>query len=265
MTRIRLFITKNILARVLRRACEPTIPRSGESGARVNCFVARIDRDSHPYLVLLAIQGNEVNCSEWDGTRFGIDRTISVADLPLTSLRVTHYYGLSEVRYSGLFDFAIKRLTCWPYIKIHFARLLSDVDGYFFNKKKLITKQQLELLKFMVAQHLDGKTTFDSINLMTGLYSIRWVEHPDRDAQQHQLEFYLESMVETGELRRINHDYQLTGHAVRAIEEYEEQERKHTENVKMQRAMLWLTLVIAAFTAVQAGVIKLPTLLDLTK
>lgn len=53
-------------------------------------------------------------------------------------------------------------------------------------------------------------------------------------------------------------------YAVRMIEEYEEQERKHTENVKMQGRMFWLTLTIALLTLVQAGLVKLPPLFDFT-
>ena len=51
---------------------------------------------------------------------------------------------------------------------------------------------------------------------------------------------------------------------VEAIEEYEEQERKHTENVKMQRRMFYVAVAVAFLTVAQAGLIKLPTLLDLS-
>ncbi|MDG3066584.1 hypothetical protein ACFQ4M_03215 [Thauera mechernichensis] len=99
---------------------------------------------------------------------------------------------------------------------------------------------------------------------MTALYTIKWVFHPDRDSQRLKLRFYLRSLVDTGELRELNGGYEVTGNALRAIEEYEEQERKHTESVKTQRKIMWLTLVIAFLTAVQAGLLKLPTIFDLS-
>lgn len=52
--------------------------------------------------------------------------------------------------------------------------------------------------------------------------------------------------------------------ALQTLERYEEDERRHAENVKIQGGILWLTLVIAFFTAVQAGLIKMPRLLDLS-
>jgi hypothetical protein len=86
------------------------------------------------------------------------------------------------------------------------------------------------------------------------------VLHPDGDAQHKKVNFYLDSLVRSGELDKIDYKYSVAGAALRTIEEYEEEERKHTETVKMQRRMFWLTLVIAFLTFVQAGLIKIPTL-----
>ncbi len=259
-----LLLCKLVLPRVLARACESSIPRSGEKGARVNCFVTSIDKEDRPYLIVLGLSGSELNCIEWDGSRYQVERDIPLTTFRLSDFQITHYYGLSEISYSGLLDFVFGRLTTWPYIKAHIFRWLDSFDQYFFNKKKLITKQRMGLLKFLIDKTLEGKAEHGLIDLMTDIYSIKCFLHPQREEQQWKLEFYLESLVNTGELRKVNHKYVVTGEALRAIEEYEEQERKHTANVKMQRRMFWLTLVIAALTIVQAGLVKIPTLLDLT-
>jgi len=99
---------------------------------------------------------------------------------------------------------------------------------------------------------------------MTGLYTMRWFLHPQGEQQQHRVEFYLNSLVETGELKHINHKYIVTGKTLSTIEEYEEQERKHTENVKMQWRMFWLTVAVATGTIIQAELVKLPPIIDLT-
>lgn len=264
MNSLATYIARVVLSRVLRRACPYTIPRSGAEGEGVNCFVTTLDAGEKPPFVVLHLGGDELQCLAWDGQSYGSERRVPLRNVELSKFQITHFYGLSDVQYSGLLDFILNRVTAWPYIKIHIVRVVNRIDRYFFNKKKLITKQRMDLLKILIQRHLDGQSEFDPISLMTDLYSLRWVEHPDRDSLQHKLEFYLDSMVETGELRKITYKYQVTGKALHAIEEYEEQERKHTENVKMQRMMLWLTLAIAAFTAVQAGLVKLPPLLDLT-
>lgn len=252
------------LPSVLARKCESRIPRPGEKWEQVNCFTVSIDKAGQPYLIVLELYGDELKCIEWNGQRYEIDTTILLASIHPSQFYITHYYGVAEVKYFGIMDFVIGRLTCWPYIKIHFEQSLSKLDQYLFNKKKLVTKQRIELLRFLMLQTLEGQDSFVEIDLMTQLYSIKWVLHPDRDSQRKKLEFYLKSLVDTGELQKVNHKYALTGHAVRTIEEYEEQERKHTENVKMQRRMFWLTLAIVILTLVQVGLVKLPPLIDFT-
>ena len=117
----------------------------------------------------------------------------------------------------------------------------------------------------MLAQfvrEINSHPEHETLDLMTALYSIKWFSHPQGAAARQRLEFYLESLVETGELQKINHKYVVTGQALQAMEEYEEQERKHTENVKIQSRALWVAFAVAALTVVQAGLIKLPTFLD---
>lgn len=257
-------LCKRVLPKILSQACESRIPRSGEEGAKVNCFVTSIDRSGEPYLIVLSLSGNELNCIEWDGNSYRIEREIPLSSLCLADFRITHYYGHLEIQFSGLLDFIRNRLLPWPYLQSHLVRQLNSLDQYLFNKKKLVTKQRTDLLKFLIERALDGKTEHEPLDLMTDLYSLKWFLHPRGEDEQRKLEFYLDALVETGELRIVNYKYQVTGLALRAIEENEEQERKHTENVKMQWRMFWLTMAIAALTVVQAGLVKLPALLDWT-
>ena len=100
------------------------------------------------------------------------------------------------------------------------------------------------------------------IDLMTKLYSMNWVLHPSADEQQQKLELYLDSLVESGELNNVNHEYVVTGKAISTLERYEEEERRHSEAVKLQRKMVSLTIFLVFMAMVQAGLIKFPPLLD---
>ncbi len=264
MNPLGIWLCKQLLPRVLGKACESTIPRSGEEGAKVNCYVTAIDKGAEPYLIVLGVSEGQLECIEWNGSRYEIERQLPLATFRLADFSITHYYGLSSVEYRGIIDFVLNRLTGWPYLKIHVVRLLDHLGQYIFNKKKLYTKQRIELLKFLVERALDGQTEHNPLDLMTGLYTMRWFLHPQGEQKQHRVEFYLKSLVETGELEHINYKYVVTGKALGTIEEYEEQERKHTENVKMQWRMFWLTVAVAIGTIIQAGLVKLPPIIDLT-
>jgi hypothetical protein len=257
-------IASAVLTQVLSRPCAPRIPRSGSNGEAVNCFVTSVDKGSEPYLMVLGLSGNDLTCIEWDGSSYKIDKSLPLTDFRLIDFRITHYYGLSEVTYTGVIDYLLARATAWPYFKIHLLRALSGYDQYLFNKRKLLSKQRMELLKILVDRALEGEKEHVPIDLMTSLYSIKWFSHPQGRQARDRLEFYLESFVETGELCKSGTKYVVTGHALHAIEIFEEQERKHTANVKMQWRGFWLALAVAALTFIQAGLIKLPPLIDLT-
>lgn len=265
LARIKLLILRWLLEHALRRKCPERVPRSGADGAKVNCLSVYVNRATEPYLLIRELSGDLAVALEWTGNRFDKHVEVPLREISTPDLEVTHFYGLDEVSYAGLRAWAWGHITRWPYVQIWIVRVIGSIDQYFFNKRKLITKQRIDLLKILVARELDGRGISSPIGLMTELYSLRWLRHPDADLQRQRLTFYLDSLVDTGELKKVNGEYHLTGEALKAIEVYEEQERKHTESVKEQRRMAWLTVAIVLLTAIQAGLVKLPTLLNWTQ
>lgn len=259
------FLCRRLLPNLVARTCEMPIPRSGSKGEEVNCFVVYIEKNGGPHLFVTRVEGEDLICLGWDGTRFCHDVTIPLDEINFKDISVHHYYGLAQVRYTGIYDLAINRLTLWPYIKIHLTRVAERLGQHAFNKKKLVTKQKVDLLRVLLSRHLEGETSFDSLHLMSELYTTKWILHPDGDAQRRKLDLHLDALAHTGELQRQQDGYVLTGRALSAIEEYEEQERRYTENVMTQKRMVWLTLAIVLLTLVQAGVVKLPLLLDFSR
>lgn len=258
-------VSKWLLPKIISRSCDSRIPRSGEEGEKVNCFVVALDRKGEPFFVATGYEKGTLNGLKWNGKQYADEYSISIDELNDGKLRITHYYGLSEVIYSNIYDLAWNHLSRIVYLKIHFYRNISSAHQYFFNKTKLVTKKRMELLQFMMSDQLDrGHQGIVVIDLMTKLYSIKWVVHPSADEQQSKLELYLDSLVNSGELRKVNTEYVVTGKAISTIEKYEEEERRHTEAVKLQKKMVSLTILIAFVAIVQSGIIKLPVLLDLT-
>ena len=187
MNKIALSLCRHFLPRLLARPCDDLIPRSGARGEAVNCFYVSIDMQGKPYLRVRSISNDMLECLKWDVQSYSIETKIPLTEVDPTSIFVTHFYGLSEVRYFGICDVAIGRTFFFQYLKIHVVRILSSFDQYFFNKKKLVTKQRIDLLRFMLEQQLEGTKAFGTIDLMTKLYSIKWVSHPDREFQHKKL------------------------------------------------------------------------------
>lgn len=229
----------------------------------MNCYVVALDHGASPYFVATAIEGDVLTGLKWNGSSYADSATISISELEGGALNITHYYGLSEITYDSIYDVAWHYVTRLVYLKIHIYYYIDSTYQYFFNKRKLVTKRRMELLRLMMDDQLDR--THDGISfldLMTKIYSMRMFLHPSWEVQHKKMDLYLESLVSSGELSEINNEYVVTGKAISTIEKYEEDERRHTEAVKLQRKMLGLTIIAVIFAIVQSGVIKLPTIID---
>lgn len=209
------------------------------------------------------IEGDQLTGLQWCGESFNKEKVLSIKDLNSGAINITHYYGLSEITYNSIYSLAWHYITKIVYIKIHIYRHIDSTHQYFFNKRKLVTKTRMQLLQFLIDNQL-GSTHkgIHIISLLTQIYSTRLFFHPSKDVYKAKLELYLDSLVKSGELQFVNNEYVVTGIAITTIEKYEEDERRHTEAVKIQRKMFWLTVVAVIFTIVQTGMIKLPTILD---
>ncbi len=260
---IKTFLYRRLLPRLLSKACESRIPRSGKKGEQVNCYVIALDQGDSPYFVATSIDGDDIRGLKYDGNSYSEDTSISISDLKDGTLRITHYYGLSEITYDSIFDVAFQYVTKFIYIKIRIYRYIDKTFQYFFNKRKLVSKRRMDLLRFMMDDQLDRTHKgIGSLDLLSKLFSMRLFLHPSFDVQHEKLELYLDSLVASGEIEKVNNEYVVTGKAISTLEKYEEEERRHTEAVKLQRKMFWLAIIALIFAVVQTGVIKLPTLMD---
>lgn len=262
---MKIFLLKWLLPKLVSNSCDSRIPRTGEEGENVNCFVVAVDHGREPYFVATRFEDNLLVGVQWNGTSYSDAHSITVEEFSKGNIRITHYYGLSEVSYSSVYDLAWNMITKYVYLKIHLYRHFSTAYQYFFNKKKLVTKKRMDLLQFMMSDQIDREHNgIRILDLMTKLYSINWVLHPSADEQEKKLEMYLSSLVDSGDLDKINGEYVVTGKAISTIERYEEEERRHVESVKLQKRMVGLTILLALVAIVQSGLVKLPVILDLT-
>lgn len=251
---------------MIAKSCDSRIPRSGKKGEQVNCYVVALDNDDGPYFMATAIDGDVITGLKWNGSSYAEQAAVSLSDLDNGNLNITHYYGLSEITYDSIYSASWQYATKLIYLKIRIYRRLNLTFQYFFNKKKLVTKKRMDLLRLMMEDQLhrthDG---IGSINLLAKIYSNRLFLHPNWDELHQRIDLYLDSLVESGELKKINNEFVVTGKAIVTIEKYEEDERRHTEAVKLQKKMFWIAIVGAIFAIVQSGVIRLPTLFDFSK
>lgn len=256
---------KWLLPKLFAKPCPPRIYRSGEDGKKVNCYAVYVDKNSSPYFWAEKYENNVISGQLWDTNSHSYTggHSMLLSEFINYDLNITHYYGLSNISYKNIYDLALNFATKCIYIKTFVLNCIESTQQSLFNRQKLVTKTRMELLQFMIEDQLDREHEGISIiNLMDKLYSTRLFLHPSVSYQQEKLKLYLESLVETGELHKINNDYVVTGKAISTIEKDVEDKRRHIESVKLQKRMFWLTVILAVAAIVQSGMIKPPTLLD---
>lgn len=258
------FIKRFLLNIPLSRPSPDRVPRSGEEGAAVDCYSTRVLRGDGDHLLVRSVAGDICNCLEWDGHSFSIESQIRFTDLLTHPFEFTHFHGFDTITYSGWTDLALGRVFRLPYIKAWLHSTYHRLAQGFYNQRKLVTKQRIDLLKVILSAQLNGRDEVSSLSVMSLIHSDRWYMHPQHDDEHNRVKFYLDTLVETKELIKKGIYYEITGAGVAAIELYEEQERKHGESISMQWRMFLLTMVIALLTLVQTGLVKLPPILDFT-
>lgn len=239
--------------------------RMGAGVELVNAKIIRFLHGEEPWLIVERRDGDDLICSTWNG-----DTHIGEARYPIdafqdSQFKIKHYYGPSTIYYESLSDYARGYYLRLPYALIHLHRSLERAGTFLYNRRRIVLAQRLELLTFMIEQAAEGKESFNSLDLMTDMHTIRWITHPNGESIRNRLELYLDALADTGELKKTNGDYCLTGRALSLVEERSEQERKHKQGIKIQWLIALLAFVTAVLTIVQAGLVKLNPLLDFTK
>lgn len=257
-------LLRYFLPRLLARNAEATVPRSGLEGAKMSAFTVKTGETPRARYVLTGMRDKLVTALEHDGDKYSVDAVIPIGSIDPQTLKVRHYYGLDTVDYTGVWDVALGRITAWPYARIHAARLWNRIAQHVFNRRTLTTRRRSEILAEVVSLVEQGETGVSAMALLSNRYGHRWASHPDWEPLNNGVEFHLDMLVDTGELRKVGHRYTPTGLALKALEETQEQERRHKANFRLQSVLAVLTLVAAAAAAVQANLVKVPTILDLT-
>lgn len=255
-----------LLRKLAKKKCEGMIPRSGYKGKAVNCYSMIVYKDDNPYLLIKDVSGDgECSVLEWNGNRFDIPEVKDICEVMDNELKITHYYGLFDVSFGGIYKCALHRFLRIVYVRIFFHRMADAMNQFFFNRKSFASKNRVELLIFMLGEQV-GRTHkgISSFSLMTKLYTERWVLHPERDVQQQLLDIYLESLVKSGDVEIINDEYVVKGEAVQTIEQYQDDERRHIDSVRIAKLMVVLTVLIVLLAIFQAGIIKIKPILDFT-
>ncbi|EKP0247306.1 hypothetical protein NTJ15_001362 [Aeromonas veronii] len=246
------FIARHILKELLKKPAPERIPRSGEDAEKVNCYVVYFrSRDRSWTLLCYDIFPNGVTGKYWHNNVEVGSVSIPFYLLGDYELDITHFYGRYDLRYESVSQYFWEGII--PVDKANI--LIGKGNQFLFNKKELIRSERMEVLKLLLEKELDKSGyQISSIDLSTLLYTEKWVFHPDQNRQLKYNELLLESLCSSGELIRSEYGFKLSPKALVTISIYEEEQKKHRENISQAKSMKWLTFGLILVGVIQAVV-----------
>ncbi|GIU35555.1 hypothetical protein TUM4644_36770 [Shewanella colwelliana] len=244
------------------------IPMSGPECESNDFYTIKFNFNDSGRVLVKGIQGYTVSFLAWDKSTnsYNTEGSIEVSEIDLSTVEITHYLHAFYTTYSSVNGFIFHCLTKKDYIKIKCIRAWQKLTQTVFNRFELQSKPRHELLDYLVNCYGIHRKQFGLISLMSDVYSIRSFGHPDKETCKNKLRLYLESLVDSGELVKVaNGDFKVTGKAVVTLELFQHEERRHRDSLRSQYIMVALTLCLAMLASIQAGLIKLKPILDLTQ
>jgi hypothetical protein len=243
------------LKRALNNKCPHAIPRSGEEGAKIRCYSVEIFLSDKEQMLLSGRNSSGVSGLWLNDAQdaFVNEGSITLDRLTPQAIKIRRYYGYYKVDYGNLWDFLFNDFTGIQVLRIKVHQFFSETKQFLFNRGNLITKRRFEILRILVAEHTrNDRFRFSSFSIMELLHSILWFRHPEAEEEQRRVKLYLESFVDSGEIRKAGSEYEVTGKALVALEQYEDAERRHKDNWTLQLLLVIATIALVLAACFQA-------------
>jgi hypothetical protein len=259
------WLLNRILEKVTAKECPDKLERLWEDRQKEDCYFTVFEIKEKPLAVLWGYSEHLVRVKFFSDNKYSDEKQLALNEIPPGSLQVNHYFHGNQIKFNGAYDWFMTSVFPWPYIRIWVHKAFGSFLQQRFNKKKIVTETRSAILRVVIEDYLDGrKLNYSALDLAGRLYSDRIYLRPDSDEQIGKLERILETLCESEYLRKNQLDYSPTGRGISVFEQHEEEDRRHRQVVWTQWLLVALTLAIAAAAIVQAGVIKIPLLLDLS-
>jgi hypothetical protein len=144
MNTILKFIYYRAITSVLRRPCPIRIPRSGNAGKQVNCYTVELRKEEAPFLLIEGVTDLGVQGLQWsdEDHQYKIKAEVSFSEIKKFDIAISHFYGLFEVRFDGVFDYLKECIFPKAYFKIWWNGVQQNV----YNRRKLFRAKRIKIL-----------------------------------------------------------------------------------------------------------------------
>ncbi len=248
----RLYLWK--LRRVLNQRCDERSESPCLHRPEVCYWVyLKVDDEIHPALVN-SIDGENIliQRSKAEGLSPGM-RTFDGVDqerYPLAKAlsRVFFFSDDPLIVRNGILSLIISDLLLLSYFSPKFLSFSNWIKTAFFNRRKVISNERVELLKDLLEMNRRENIVYVSSQIVDHKYGKDFYRHPASYEVFRSTDFMLTMLKKTEDVEETDSNpshYIVTGKGILAITQFEEDERKHKESMAYQRWLLIVTTVLA--------------------
>jgi hypothetical protein len=177
-------------------------------------------------------------------------QALTNGDVSTAGLEIEHYFRGFIFKYVSHWDFLFKTAIQRP----RFIWWWDQQTQRRFNRRRLAREDRMKVLKLFLEETVrDPEFKVGTTGLMSLLYTNRWIRHPDQDALHEYHGYVLESLNESGDIAEASYGYKLAPQALATLSVWEEDNRRHNDNRRIQTALAALTAVLALVAMFQAG------------
>ncbi|PQV57540.1 hypothetical protein LX70_01346 [Defluviimonas denitrificans] len=244
------------IKRSLKKVAPPQFPYADSN----DYYVSHLNNKADARIFLIdTITKDSLLGRLWNGECFDINADIPLKSLQLWELEITRFYGYSQTKCQGVWDFWLTELTFAPQRSWIKGRLTQS----YYNARTRFRHERVDVLRKLVQLHLQHAQTQNAllttpepksiIQLLSDFYGNRIYAHPQLDEVSARFRLVIESLAASGDLKKANlHEFQLEPQALETISSYEQDERRHRDSVRQNKRLFWITVIIAIATALQA-------------
>ena len=151
---------------------------------------------------------------------------------------VRQYLRELEFRYSSDISFLLSNFFLLPAIGLWKHRL----HKFFFNRKDIARKEQIEILNILKDKRLAGDNNFTTPHqLASDIHSMFLWHHPDRERVIQHYTLWLESLAESGDVEVQERRYRVHPKGLARLAQEEKDDRRHGDAIRTQVVLAFLT------------------------
>jgi hypothetical protein len=264
MSSIRVWIWKFAIRRLAALSCPERVPRSGPRAAMVNCASATLVENGNEDTAFLVDSYNDygVEGRFWNGQSFGAEGIVPWVMLDLNQMEVTYFRGHYDFHFYGLIN-TYMGLLFRGYLMILFK---DKAAQYLFNIRTPVRADRMLTLKALVRHRREDALNnngilrnnyrgIDASSFLEFLHGRRIWRHPSYRETMVDVQLNLNSLESTGDSIRSNEGhFRSSDQALFTISNFEEDNRRHSDQVRHNFAIAALTCALVFVGLVQAYV-----------